>query len=86
MKRSTILFLALAATVNVAALSSACSSDNSTAAGPKNQPPTNNPTTDSGTTTPGNDASTGTDGGQQTCNGPTFDNTRVPGWPNVPQP
>jgi hypothetical protein len=81
MKRTIVLFLS--STLLAAAMfAPACSSTDATPAGPKNNPPAG---TDSGTTTPTVDASTG-DGGSQQCTGPVFDNTRIPGWPNVPQP
>jgi hypothetical protein len=43
------------------------------------------PGTDAAVTT--TDGATKTDGSSSgVCTGPTFDNTRIPGWPSVPTP
>lgn len=88
MKRTTLF---IAATIAASVLSFvACSSDDTTTgAGPTNKPPTETPSVDSGgpsTTT--NDGGPTVDGSSSgaTCTGPTFDNSRIPGWPTVPQP
>jgi hypothetical protein len=84
MKRTTLF---VAATVAASVLSFvACSSDdNATGTGPTNKPPTETPTVDSGNVTDGGPTVDGSFSGA-TCTGPTFDNSRIPGWPTVPQP
>ena len=88
MKRTTSF---LAATVIASDLTIvACSSnDAASTAGPANKPPTETPAVDSGgpstTTNDGGPTADGSSSGA-TCTGPTFDNTRIPGWPTVPQP
>ena len=85
MNRKTIFVIATSAFAGVLSLV-ACSSDSGTAAGPANKPLTETPGVDS--SAPGTDGGPGTDGSSSgaTCTGPTFDNSRIPGWPTVPQP
>jgi hypothetical protein len=75
------LLLSLSIGLSIAAVGVACSSSSSTA-GPVNTPP------DGGSSGmpppppgPGTDASS-----SGMCTGASFDNTRIPGWPNVPSP
>lgn len=86
MKRSTLFVIATGLFAGVLSIV-ACSSDSGTGAGPSNTPPTPTQGTDSGPTN-NPDGSTNPDGSSSgaTCTGPTFDNTRIPGWPTVPQP
>jgi hypothetical protein len=86
MKRTTFV-IATSLVVSVLSIV-ACSSDSGTAAGPANAPPTQTPGTDSGGPSSTTDGGPGVDGSSSgaTCTGPTFDNSRIPGWPTVPQP
>ena len=85
MKAKNILVIAASALAGVLSIV-ACSSDSGSTAGPANKPPTETPGTDSGT--PGSEGGPGIDASSSgaTCTGPTFDNSRIPGWPNVPTP
>ena len=90
MKRTTLL-IAVSLFTSVLAFV-ACSSDDTTLnAGPTNAPPTQTPSVDSGsggptsTTPDGGPAADGSTPGAM-CTGPSFDNSRIPGWPTVPQP
>lgn len=85
MNRSTLVVIATGLLAGVLSIV-ACSSDSGTGAGPTNTPPSVTPTSDGGGPTNG-DGGTNPDGSSgSTCTGPTFDNTRIPGWPTVPQP
>jgi hypothetical protein len=87
MNRKTILFIAASSFAAVLSIV-ACSSDSGTGAGPANKPPTTMDPTGGDSGGPGPDGGPGMDGSSSgaVCNGPTFDNTRIPGWPTVPQP
>jgi hypothetical protein len=86
MNRSTLFVIATGLFAGVLSIV-ACSSDTGTGAGPTNQPPTVTPQADGGGPS-NNDGSANPDGSSSgtVCTGPTFDNTRIPGWPTVPQP
>jgi hypothetical protein len=82
--KTTILVLASSSLLALGLVLGACDSGSDTpGAGPHNPPATNNPDTDGGT-----DSGPTTDGGSSSgaCTGPTFDNSRIPGWPTVPSP
>lgn len=83
--KPNVLFVSLVSCLTAGLLAIACTSETSSTAGPKNQAPSNVvPTADGGDDTDaasGGDASSG-----GACTGPMFDNTRIPGWPTVPQP
>lgn len=88
---SRILVIVVSSFAFVTSSLVACSSsdDGTAQPGPKNPGTPNgnedsgapNGNKDSGSSDPGVDA-----GDPNACTGATFDNTRIPGWPNVPQP
>ena len=86
MKRTTLFVIATSLLAGILSVV-ACSSDSGTASGPANKSPTEMQGTDSGgpSTTDGGSVVDGSSSGA-TCTGPTFDNSRIPGWPTVPQP
>jgi hypothetical protein len=95
MKNIKLTWIATALLASGVAFFAACSSDETTAAGPLNHadggitPDSGNPSgnTDGGQGGGGSDASTVDDSGYNVCaKGLVFDNTRVPGYPNPPQP
>lgn len=73
-------------------LFAACGGDDSNPVGPQNKPDTGTPDTyvppvDGGGGDTGMKTDSGSDSGYNVCaKGITFDNTRVPGYPNPPQP
>ncbi len=87
---SLALALALSAPIAVFA---ACSSDTTSTGGPANKQPDVPPGSSSGASGMASGSSgmssgsSGSSGHPSSCDeGVAFDNTRIPGWPNVPQP
>jgi hypothetical protein len=84
--KTILLVLASVTLVALGVTLGACdsSSDTGAGAGPHNPPAT----TDNDAGSSGADGGTTTDGGSSSgaCTGPTFDNSRIPGWPTVPTP
>lgn len=88
MNRKTIAILATVLGAGLMTLAACSSDDAATTGGPTNNTPNTNPGTDGGNnTTNDGGGNTNPDGGEpEVCTGSTFDNTRIPGWPNVPTP
>jgi len=83
MKSTIRAFFAVTLLLGAAAGYTACSSDDSSGAGPQNGNDAGKDT--GGGPGPGDDAGDGGPGTVQ-CNPVGFDNTRIPGWPAPPAP